>query len=147
MKRWLLRMRGIIAKPPRNWTGRRTCSSRSLKTRRRRFGSRSNAKHRTFAIAANNCKRTSTTPAFANRCSRNPTTAATQKTEHTNQPMKTFLSFRKTTIVGLSLATILARTADTWAESGYAAHEWGTFTSVQGSDGVQLDWHAQQVSE
>ncbi len=24
---------------------------------------------------------------------------------------------------------------------GYTAHEWGTFTSVQGSDGLQLEWH------
>ena len=33
------------------------------------------------------------------------------------------------------------------AGGDYVAHEWGTFTSVQGSDGVQLDWHAAQVSE
>jgi hypothetical protein len=26
-------------------------------------------------------------------------------------------------------------------ESGYTAHEWGTFTSVQGGDGVQLEWN------
>jgi hypothetical protein len=25
--------------------------------------------------------------------------------------------------------------------SGYTAHEWGTFTSVQGSDGVQMEWN------
>src|SRR5712671_3566310 len=24
--------------------------------------------------------------------------------------------------------------------TGYVAHEWGTFTSVQGADGVMLDW-------
>ena len=30
--------------------------------------------------------------------------------------------------------------------SGYAAHEWGTFTSVQGGDGVLLDWRPLQTS-
>jgi hypothetical protein len=32
-------------------------------------------------------------------------------------------------------------------ESGYVAHEWGTFTSVQGADGIQMSWRAAQVSE
>lgn len=27
------------------------------------------------------------------------------------------------------------------SSSGFAAHEWGTFTSVQGADGVQLEWN------
>jgi hypothetical protein len=31
--------------------------------------------------------------------------------------------------------------------AGYVAHEWGTFTSVQGSDGVQLEWNPFVVSE
>ena len=29
---------------------------------------------------------------------------------------------------------------------GYVAHEWGTFTSVQGSDGVLLDWRPLETS-
>src|SRR5688500_3699679 len=29
----------------------------------------------------------------------------------------------------------------------YAAHEWGTFTSVQGSDGVQIEWNPFVVAE
>jgi hypothetical protein len=29
----------------------------------------------------------------------------------------------------------------------YAAHEWGTFTSVQGEDGVQLEWNPYVVAE
>jgi hypothetical protein len=29
---------------------------------------------------------------------------------------------------------------------GFVAHEWGTFTSVQGGDGVLLDWHPLQSS-
>jgi hypothetical protein len=60
--------------------------------------------------------------------------------------MKTLLSIRKAA-AGLSFALVLVQTAVSHAESGYVAHEWGTFTSVQGSDGVQLDWQAQQLSE
>ncbi len=30
---------------------------------------------------------------------------------------------------------------------GYIAHEWGTFTSVQGAEGVQLDWNPLVVTE
>ena len=26
-------------------------------------------------------------------------------------------------------------------DTGFTAHEWGTFTSVQGADGVQLEWN------
>jgi hypothetical protein len=33
------------------------------------------------------------------------------------------------------------------ADPGYTAHEWGTFTSVQGADGVQMDWNPLTVSE
>lgn len=33
------------------------------------------------------------------------------------------------------------------AADGYVAHEWGTFTSVQGADGVQLEWNQPAVSE
>src|SRR5437868_10670721 len=33
------------------------------------------------------------------------------------------------------------------AATNYVAHEWGTFTSVQGSDGNLLLWHALQTSE
>src|SRR6266566_828028 len=29
---------------------------------------------------------------------------------------------------------------------GYVAHEWGTFTSVQGGDGVLLDWRPLETS-
>ncbi len=33
------------------------------------------------------------------------------------------------------------------ATGGYVAHEWGTFTSVQGADGVQLEWNPLIVSD
>jgi hypothetical protein len=39
----------------------------------------------------------------------------------------------------LILATLIA--AQTFAADGYVAHEWGTFTSVQGAEGVQLGWN------
>jgi len=32
-------------------------------------------------------------------------------------------------------------------DRGYVAHEWGTFTSVQGADGVQMEWNPLTVSE
>lgn len=32
-------------------------------------------------------------------------------------------------------------------EVSYTAHEWGTFTSVQGADGVQIPWNSQIVTE
>jgi hypothetical protein len=34
-----------------------------------------------------------------------------------------------------------------FAGDDYVAHEWGTFTSVQGADGVQLEWNPLTVSE
>src|SRR5215469_12267604 len=33
------------------------------------------------------------------------------------------------------------------ASTNYVAHEWGTFTSVQGGDGNLLPWHSLRVSE
>src|SRR3954466_1897071 len=32
-------------------------------------------------------------------------------------------------------------------DSGFVAHEWGTFTSVQGSDAIQLEWSPLVSSE
>jgi hypothetical protein len=32
-------------------------------------------------------------------------------------------------------------------DKGFVAHEWGTFTSVQGADGVQMEWNPLNVSE
>jgi hypothetical protein len=48
---------------------------------------------------------------------------------------------------GLSLAA-LAFTFSVYAgSSGYVAHEWGTFTSVQGGDGVLVDWRPLESSK
>jgi|GEM_PF-536064 len=54
--------------------------------------------------------------------------------------MKTMLA-----VLGVS-ATVIALYATT-RDSGYVAHEWGTFTSVQGSDGVQMDWNPHNISD
>ena len=45
-------------------------------------------------------------------------------------------SFR---VQGAETAPLLGRTRS--AAEGYVAHEWGTFTSVQGAEGVQLSWN------
>lgn len=54
--------------------------------------------------------------------------------------MKTIL-----TILGIS-ATVIALYAAT-RDTGYVAHEWGTFTSVQGADGFQMDWNPHNISD
>src|SRR5688572_7880490 len=54
--------------------------------------------------------------------------------------MKTILA-----VLGIS-ATVIALYAAT-RDTGYVAHEWGTFTSVQGSDGLQMDWNPQEISD
>ena len=46
--------------------------------------------------------------------------------------------------IGVCLGTFRFATA---ADSGYVAHEWGTFTSVQGADGVQMAWNPLSISE
>ena len=46
--------------------------------------------------------------------------------------------------IGACLATLRFASA---ADSGYVAHEWGTFTSVQGADGVQMAWNPLSISE
>jgi hypothetical protein len=42
------------------------------------------------------------------------------------------------------LAPVLSSLAD--SAGGFVAHEWGTFTSVQGGDGVLLDWRPLETS-
>jgi len=49
--------------------------------------------------------------------------------------------------ISLLAVTTLLLTASAAPEKGYVAHEWGTFTSVQGADGKQLDWNPLTVSE
>lgn len=61
---------------------------------------------------------------------------------HTHQSI---LSRSLTTLAAVSiLATPLSLRA---AGDGYVAHEWGTFTSIQGSDGVLLDWNGIATSD
>ena len=47
----------------------------------------------------------------------------------------------------LSLGTLGLRLRHRNHQKGFVAHEWGTFTSVQGSDGNLLDWRPLQSSQ
>jgi hypothetical protein len=54
----------------------------------------------------------------------------------------------KTQLCSLVLLTAqLAFAAGSRAAEGFVAHEWGTFTSVQGADGIQLEWNPLITSE
>src|SRR6266540_2094264 len=45
------------------------------------------------------------------------------------------------------LASQLTFAAASRGADGFVAHEWGTFTSVQGADGIQLEWNPLVTSE
>lgn len=52
--------------------------------------------------------------------------------------------------IALTLLLIVAPLclrADRAPDTGLVAHEWGTFTSVQGSDGIQIEWNPLVTSE
>jgi len=53
----------------------------------------------------------------------------------------------KTTIYSLALAVVSLRLVAANTSEGYTAHEWGTFTSVQGADGVQREWNPLLTTE
>jgi hypothetical protein len=57
--------------------------------------------------------------------------------------MKNAPTFAATCVTALAASFALAAPPGTVREpaEAYIAHEWGTFTSVQGADGVQLEWH------
>lgn len=51
-------------------------------------------------------------------------------------------------VLGLVAAALsVAALAKDKEITGYTAHEWGTFTSVQGADGVQMEWNPFVVAE
>jgi hypothetical protein len=55
---------------------------------------------------------------------------------------KQLASKLKWTGAGLAISALLILTLTAGKPSTlYVAHEWGTFTSVQGADGILLDWH------
>src|SRR5215217_9309537 len=54
--------------------------------------------------------------------------------------MKT-ITFVLAGLITASLPAVAKAPAAGRARADYIAHEWGTFTSVQGSDGVQLEWN------
>ena len=45
------------------------------------------------------------------------------------------------------MGAALTASAQAGETAVYAAHEWGTFTSVQGSDGIQIEWNPFVVAE
>ena len=55
--------------------------------------------------------------------------------------MKTHMLILAASFLALHTSAVAADPAD------YVAHEWGTFTSVQGADGVQLDWNPLVTTE
>ena len=55
--------------------------------------------------------------------------------------MKTHMLILAASLLALHTSALAADPAD------YVAHEWGTFTSVQGADGVQLDWNPLVTTE
>src|SRR6188768_3077288 len=55
--------------------------------------------------------------------------------------MKTCILTFGATLLAARLIAAPVATAD------YIAHEWGTFTSVQGADGVQLEWNPLLLTE
>lgn len=50
------------------------------------------------------------------------------------------------TSVGLLASAIALMASSPSRKSGYIAHEWGTFTSVQGADGTLLNWRPLETS-
>src|SRR2546423_4026983 len=63
--------------------------------------------------------------------------------------MKTNSRFSNWAIAGAGSAAILGLAASLMGAKPcgpYAAHEWGTFTSVQGGDGALLDWRPLESS-
>jgi hypothetical protein len=50
-------------------------------------------------------------------------------------------------LLSLLVVTQLSVLASPPPEEGFVAHEWGTFTSVQGADGIQLEWNPLVITE
>ena len=53
----------------------------------------------------------------------------------------------KTRLLLLAAFVCTLRASAAEPDKGFIAHEWGTFTSVQGADGVQMEWNPLNVSE
>jgi hypothetical protein len=53
----------------------------------------------------------------------------------------------KTTILSLALAVGSLRLVAANSPEDYVAHEWGTFTSVQGADGVPIEWNPLETTQ
>lgn len=51
------------------------------------------------------------------------------------------------TILSLFVASVISTAFAGSSSNNFVVHEWGTFTSVQGGNGVQLQWQANQISD
>jgi hypothetical protein len=61
--------------------------------------------------------------------------------------MKTSLRIANALVTGAILFLLNFLPSPSYALTNYFVHEWGTFTSVQGSDGQLLPWHPLESSE
>src|SRR6266513_2404 len=62
------------------------------------------------------------------------------------KPKTLFSKWTLTVLSGVGLICLTAFLIGAKSGGSYAAHEWGTFTSVQGGDGVLLDWRPLESS-
>src|SRR5258706_5374038 len=99
----------------------------------------------TCASARTNSKTINTIQALASRCKASPGLCATpnEVIMKMNQG-----SYKKIVVIGSLAAAVVASSLLIAARPApnYVAHEWGTFTSVQGGDGVLLDWRSLETS-
>src|SRR5580765_3936468 len=100
----------------------------------------------TCASARTNSKNINMIQALASRCKASPGLCATlnEVIMKMNQG-----SYKKVAVIA-SLAVVAAASGLLIAARpapSYVAHEWGTFTSVQGRDGVLLDWRPLETSQ
>ena len=57
------------------------------------------------------------------------------------------VGMKKTLLACCAALAAFSPSASACGAEGYVAHEWGTFTSVQGADGVQMPWNPLNVED
>src|SRR5437899_2395529 len=139
-------MRAAISKRPKNSSARSRRSITNAKTPRRRCKINFVRKLKISVFAATNSNKINTTQAHENRCKASRGTCAIPNKVH----MKLNACLKKKLAAGVSLIAVAAASAlviGSKPATGYVAHEWGTFTSVQGADGVLLDWRPLETTQ
>src|SRR6266571_5656214 len=138
-------MPAVTSRPQKNSMSRPIPSTTSTKMRRPLCRASFGRRLRTCASARTNSKKINTIQAHASRCKASPGLCAipnevTMKMNQCPHKKAVVLGSLATAVIASGLL-IAARPAP-----GYVAHEWGTFTSVQGGDGVLLDWRPLESS-